>query len=79
MIFLGVGYVIFVWLFDYIFTKTIFPNSFFSQLSIGLNIIVSMATTLTAGYWIGKMYVAPGKPIIGIPFVHFPPSQNNGF
>uniref|UniRef100_A0A7S4NXS0 Uncharacterized protein n=1 Tax=Paramoeba aestuarina TaxID=180227 RepID=A0A7S4NXS0_9EUKA len=41
-------------------------SGMFSQLSVGLNIIVSMATTLTAGYWIGKLWVAPEKPIIGI-------------
>jgi len=39
-------------------------SGFFSQLSVGLNIIVSMATTLTAGYWIGKHMT--GKTTIGI-------------
>ena len=31
-------------------------SSGFSQASIGINIIVSMATTLTAGYWLGMIF-----------------------
>ena len=40
-------------------------KGYFSQLSVGLNIIASMATTLTAGYFVGVHWWGY-KPVVGV-------------